>query len=153
MRAVEGARKRSAAGVLPFRLGRLARVEFWQGRWPSALAIVHEALRLADDTGWFTERPSNLATLARIEALTGHPDEARAHAMEAIAGLRSAGARTYLAFGQIALGVLELTAGNLAEAISHFEEVSTFSDEADFNNCPMMWWSSDLIECYVMEGM
>jgi DNA-binding CsgD family transcriptional regulator len=153
VRAVEGARKRSAIGILPFRLGALARVEFWQGRWPSALAIVHEALRLADDTGWATERPSNLATLARIEAVTGHPAEARAHAIEAIAASEAISARTYFAFGQIALGVLELTAGNLAEAINHFEEVSIFSDEAGFNNNPMVWWSSDLIECYVMEGM
>jgi DNA-binding CsgD family transcriptional regulator len=153
VRAVEGARKRSAVGILPFRLGSLARVEFWQGRWPSALAIVHEALRLADDTGWVTERPSNLATLARIEAVTGHPDEARAHAMEAVAASQAVEARTYLAFAQIALGVLELTAGNSSEAISHFEEVSTFSDEAGFNGSPMVWWSSDLIECYVLEGM
>lgn len=153
VRAVEGARKRSAVGILPFRLGSLARVEFWQGRWASALAIVHEALRLADDTGWVTERPSNLATLARIEALTGHPDEARAHAIEAVAASQAVKARTYLAFAQIALGVLELTAGNSSGAISHFEEISTFSDEAGFNGSPMVWWSSDLIECYVLEGM
>jgi hypothetical protein len=94
-----------------------------------------------------------LATLARIEAVTGHPDEARAHAIEAVAASQAVEARTYLAFAQIALGVLELTAGNSSEAISHFEEVSTFSDEAGFNGSPMVWWSSDLIECYVLEGM
>jgi hypothetical protein len=115
--------------------------------------MVHEALRLAEDTGWATERPSNLATLARIEAVTGHPDEAREHAMEAIAASEAAGARTYLAFAQIALGVLGLTAGDSGMAISHFEEVSAFSDEVGFSNSPLMWWSSDLLECYVLEGM
>jgi hypothetical protein len=109
--------------------------------------MVHEALRLAEDTGWATERPSNLATLARIEAVTGHPDEAREHAMEAIAASEAAGARTYLAFAQIALGVLGLTAGDSGMAISHFEEVSAFSDEVGFSNSPLMWWSSDLLEC------
>jgi len=59
VRAVERARERSATGVLPFRLGTRARIEFWQGRWASALATVHEALRLADDTGWVSERPSS----------------------------------------------------------------------------------------------
>jgi DNA-binding CsgD family transcriptional regulator len=152
-RAVDGARQLSAAGILPFRCGSLGRIDFWQGRWASALALVHEALRLADDTGWATERPSNLATLARIEAVMGHPGEAHAHAMDAIAASRAAGARTYVAFAQIALGVLELTAGNTGMAINHLEEVSAFSDEVGFSNSPLMWWSSDLLECYVLEGM
>jgi DNA-binding CsgD family transcriptional regulator/tetratricopeptide (TPR) repeat protein len=152
-RAADSARQLSAAGLLPFRLSTLARIDFWQGRWASALAIVHEALRLADDTGWATERPSNLATLARIEAMTGHPDEARAHAIDAIASSEAAGARTYLAFARIALGILELTAWNPAAAIRHFEEVSAFSDEVGFSHCPVLWWSSDLLECYVSEGM
>jgi DNA-binding CsgD family transcriptional regulator/tetratricopeptide (TPR) repeat protein len=152
-RAVEGARERSAVGILPFRLGSLGRIEFWQGRWANALAMVHEALRLADDTGWTTERPSNLATLARIEALTGHPGEARAHALEAITASETVGARTYLAFAQIALGVLEFTAGNPTIAISHFGEVSAFCDEVGYSNSPLMWWSSDLLECYVSDGM
>jgi DNA-binding CsgD family transcriptional regulator/tetratricopeptide (TPR) repeat protein len=152
-RAVDGARQLSAAGLLPFRCGSLGRIDFWQGRWASARALVHEALRLADDTGWATERPSNLATLARIEAMTGHPEEARRHAMESVAASEAVGARTYLAFAQIALGVLELTAGNRAMAINHFEKVSAFSDEVGFSNSPVLWWSSDLLECYVSEGM
>ena len=152
-RAVDGARRLSAAGLLPFRCGSLGRIDFWQGRWASALALVHEALRLADDTGWATERPSNLATLARIEAMSGHPEEARRHAIEGVAASEAIGAGTYLAFAQIALGALELTAGNQAAAISHFEEVSAFSDDVGFSNSPVMWWSSDLLECYVSEGM
>ncbi|HEY6688211.1 MAG TPA: AAA family ATPase [Propionibacteriaceae bacterium] len=152
-RAVEGARQRSAIGIVPFRLSSLARFEFWQGRWASALAMVHEAIRLADDTGWISERPSSLAVLARIEAVTGHPEEARAHAMEAIAASEAMAAGTYRAFAQIALGVLELTAGNAAGAISHLEKVSAFSDEFGFSDSPLMWWSGDLLECYVSEGM
>jgi DNA-binding CsgD family transcriptional regulator len=152
-RAVEGARQRSAIGIVPFRLSSLARFEFWQGRWASALAMVHEAIRLADDTGWISERPSSLAALARIEAVTGHPEEARAHAMEAIEASEAMAAGTYRAFAQIALGVLELTAGDSAGAISHLEKVSAFSDEFGFSDSPLMWWSGDLLECYVSEGM
>jgi DNA-binding CsgD family transcriptional regulator len=94
-----------------------------------------------------------LATLARIEAMSGHPEEARRHAIEGVAASEAIGAGTYLAFARIALGVLELTAGNPAGAISHFEEVSAFSDDVGFSNSPVMWWSSDLLECYVTEGM
>ncbi len=152
-RAVDGARQLSAAGLLPFRCGSLARIDFWQGRWTSARALVHEALRLADDTGWTSERASNMATLAQIEALTGHPEEARSHAIESAAASEAVDAGTYLAFAQIALGLLELTAGKPSAAISHFEEVSAFTDEVGFSNCPVMWWSSDLLECYVSERM
>jgi hypothetical protein len=67
--------------------------------------------------------------------------------MDAIATSEAAGALTYLAFARIALGVLELTASNPASAIRHFEEVSAFSDDVGFSNSPLMWWSSDLLEC------
>ena len=70
-RAVSGARERSAIGLLPFRLGRLAWVHYWDGRWSAARGCVHEALQLAESTGWVNERPSSLATLARLEAVTG----------------------------------------------------------------------------------
>ena len=152
-RAIQGARERSATGVLPFRLGSLARVEFWQGRWATALATVHEALRLADETGWVSERPSSLATLARIEALTGHHEECRTHAREAIEAAGGAGAGTYLALGHVARGLSELTSENPTAAIVHFERVAAFADENGFARCPVMWWSSDLIECYVAAGM
>jgi DNA-binding CsgD family transcriptional regulator/tetratricopeptide (TPR) repeat protein len=152
-RAVEGARARSATGVLPFRLGSLARVQFWQGRWATALATVHEALRLAEETGWVSERPSSLATLARIEAVTGHHEECRRHAREATAAAELAGAGTYAALGQAACGLLELTRQNPAAAIAHFELVTAFADNVGFARSPVMWWSSDLIECYVAEGM
>jgi DNA-binding CsgD family transcriptional regulator len=73
--------------------------------------------------------------------------------MEAIADSEAMAAGTYRAFAQIALGILEVTAGNSALAISHFEEVSAFSDEGGFSNSPLVWWSSDLLECYILEGM
>jgi len=85
--------------------------------------------------------------------VTGHPDEARDHALEAIAVSETVGSRTYLAFAQLALGVLEFTAGNSASAITHFGEVSAFCDEVGYSNSPLMWWSSDLLECYVSQGM
>ena len=152
-RAIEGARERSATGVLPFRLGSLARIEFWQGRWASALATVHEALRLADETGWVSERLSSLTTLARIEAVTGHHEEARTHAKQATTAAEQAGAGTYAALGHLAHGLLELTCENPAAAIGHFERVTAFADQVGFARSPVMWWSSDLIECYVAEGV
>ncbi len=57
------------------------------------------------------------------------------------------------ALGHVARGLSELTSENPAAAIAHFERVAAFADENGFARCPVMWWSSDLIECYVAEGM
>ncbi len=151
-RAVEGARDRSAVGLLPFRLSSLSRIEFWRGRWTRSRALVHEGLRLAADTGWVGERPSSLAALARLEAVTGQPEEARAHAAEAIAASTAAGATTYRCLGLSALGLLELTQGRPAAAIEAYQEIADFADEVGFADSPVLWWSSDLIECLVLEG-
>ncbi len=151
-RAVDGARACSALGVLPFRLGNLARIEFWRGQWTRSRALVHEALRLASATGWVSERPSSLSTLARLEAVAGQWDEGRAHALEAITAATAAGAHTYRCLGLSALGLVELSAGRPAQAIEHFVQIGQFADQEGFTNSPVLWWSSDLIECLVLDG-
>ena len=151
-RAIDGARDRSAVGVLPFRLGSLARIEFWRGRWSRSRALVHEALRLASDTGWVSERPSSLSTLARLEAVAGQWDDARAHAREAIAASTAAGAHTYRCLGLGALGMVELSAGRPSQAIEHFAQIADFAHREGIGNSPVLWWSSDLIECLVLDG-
>jgi DNA-binding CsgD family transcriptional regulator len=152
-RAVIGARQRSAIGVLPFRLGRLAWVLFWEGRWSAARATAHEALQLAEDTGWTNERPSSLMTLARIEALTGRSDECRQHVAEAITGAELFGGKPYVGYAQTALGLLELTTGNYRAAIDAFSVLAQLAEETGIADTPVLWWSGDLIEAYVHSGM
>jgi DNA-binding CsgD family transcriptional regulator len=148
-RAVTGARQRYAIGVLPYRVGRLAWVLFWEGRWSAARAAAHEALQLAEDTGWANERPSSLMTLARIEALTGRPEECRRHVAEATAAAEMIGGKPYVGYAQSSLGLLELTAGNYPAAIEAFRVLAELAEQTGIADTPVLWWSGDLIEAYV----
>lgn len=152
-RAVGGARQRSAAGVLPFRLGRLASAYFWRGRWSAGEATAHEALTLADDTGWVSARPDSLTTLARIEAATGRADQCRRHATEALLYAEAVGTRPHLAYAHAALGLLELTLSDYRAAIDQFEAVAELTNQMGIVDSPLVWWSSDLIEAYLQEGL
>jgi DNA-binding CsgD family transcriptional regulator len=148
-RSVLQARQHDAMGVLPFRLGRLAWVQLWQGRWTAARASAAEADALATDTGWVAERPSSLAAMARVEAAMGLGVECRAHAAaaEQAAGVR--GTRPYAMHARLALGLLALTLGEDAAALEHLEAVDRFAAETGLRDTPLLWWSGDLVEAYV----
>lgn len=149
---VNGARDRSAIGVLPFRLGRLAWVQFWEGRWSAARASAHEALQLAEDTGWTNERPSSLATLARIEAVTGRAEDCRRHVAESIEAGEEIGGRPYVAYAHAASGLLELTLENYPAAVDQFTVMANLAAQAGFADTPVLWWSGDLIESCLKSG-
>jgi DNA-binding CsgD family transcriptional regulator/predicted ATPase len=152
-RAVSGARQRSAIGVLPFRLSRLAWVLFWEGRWSAARASAYEALQLAGDTGWTNERPSSLSALARIDAVTGRAEDCRQHAAAAISAAEQFGGRPYAAYAHAALGLLELTLGNNLAAIEEFSVLAELAAETGIADTPVLWWSGDLVEAYFRCGM
>jgi DNA-binding CsgD family transcriptional regulator len=151
-RAVAGAREHSALGVLPFRLGRLAWTQFWTGRWSAAWASAHEALQLADDTGWVSERANSLAALARVEAMTGRAEQCREHARRAISEAARSGAVAYDAYAQAALGALEASLGNDEAAVTHLDFVANFAAEGGFSDSPLLWWSADRIETFARLG-
>lgn len=147
--AVVQAREHDAIGVLPFRLGRLAWVQIWRGRWPAARASAAEAIVLADDTGWVAERPSSLAAMARLDAAMGLAEDCRRHAGEAEEAAVSRGARPYAAHARAALGLLALSLGDDASAVEELEAVEEFAEETGLVDTPLLWWSGDLIEAYV----
>jgi DNA-binding CsgD family transcriptional regulator len=151
-RAVTQARDYTAIGVLPFRLGRLAWVQYWQGRWAASRSSAAEALLLAEDTGWVAERPNSLAAMARIEAAMGLADECRQHAELAAEAAAGRGTRPNAMYARGALGLLELSLGNDADAVDHLEQVAAFADECDLTDTPLLWWSGDLIEAYAQQG-
>jgi DNA-binding CsgD family transcriptional regulator len=150
-RAVHQARDHDAIGVLPFRLGRLAWVQLWQGRWSAARASAAEAVLLADDTGWTAERPSSLAAMARVEAAMGLVGDCRAHAGEADRAAQARGTRPYSMHARVALGLLALTLGDDAAAVEQLEEVDRFAQETGLRDTPLLWWSADLVEAYVRQ--
>ncbi len=117
-----------------------------EGQWTLARAAAHEALRLAEDTGWEGELPNSFAALAQVEALTGREQECRDHAAQAIARAEQTGELSYGMAATAALGSLELTLGHHASARHHLARVSAFAEETGLVDTPLMWWSADLVE-------
>jgi DNA-binding CsgD family transcriptional regulator len=151
-RAAAAARNASAIGLLPFQLSRLSHVEYCGGNWNASLALAHEALRLARDTGWRTEVPNSLTALARIEASLGRVDDCRRHANAAIDIGNSSGLPPIAAYAHSALAVLELGQSQPEEAAEHLEEVERFSLSAGLGETVLLPWAADLVEAYVRLG-
>ena len=60
--------QRAPFGLLPFQLSWLALAQWHGGHWPAAYSNAHDAIALAEETGWRTELPNSLVALATIEA-------------------------------------------------------------------------------------
>lgn len=151
-RSVDAARAHSALGMLPFRLSRLATAEIWDGEWALAAAHAGEALVLASDTGWDAERGGALATCARVEALLDQEENCRAHAAEALAASTTAGAWSYATAARAALGSLHLARRELDLALEQYVHVEAFVRDTGLVDTPLLWWTSDFVECLVAAG-
>lgn len=151
-RSVTAARMHSALGMLPFRLGRLAVTEMWEGDWAAAAAHGSESLTLASDTGWTGERLNSLVVCARVEAVTGQDEPCRRHAGEAIAMSSKTQTQSYRAMAHAALGSLHLARQEFASAAEHFMIVETFASVEGLIDSPLLWWTADLVECLIGDG-
>lgn len=148
-RSVDAARSRSALGMLPFRLGRLAVAETWVGSLARASAHANESLALAADTGWEGERLNSLVVCARVEALSGQDARCREHAAQAIELATSASTLSYLAGAHAALGLLCLSRSEVEAAVDYYQRVEAFAQERGMVDTPLLWWTGDLVESLV----
>jgi DNA-binding CsgD family transcriptional regulator len=150
--ATEAARAADAVGILPFRLIRLAWIEYWSGDWTAALSHAHDGIRLAEDIGWASQVPVGLATLARVEAGLGLERECRLHASLARSTGSASAMRVCVAMADAALGLLELGRGEHQAAINHLETVARYCAQVDIVDTPLLSWSGDLVEALVRAG-
>ena len=145
-RAVHAAREASAIGLLPFQLSWLA-LELWRGgSWSAAYSNAHDAVALAEETGWHTELPNSLVALATIEAGMGRSESCAAHAARAIALSKQAGVTVVEARAATALALLDLGSGNAAEAVRHLQFVREFADRQGLGDPVLLNWAGDLVE-------
>ena len=151
-RAVGAAGAASAAGLLPFPLSRLALAQWRGGKWPAAYANAHEAVALAEETGWRTELPNSLAALATIEAAMGRAESCRAAAAQAVALGRQTGQTIIEAHTAIALALLELGTGDAGAAVRHLEFVAGFAGDHELGNPVLLNWAGDLAEALGRSG-
>lgn len=128
-RAVSSSRAVNAAGSLAMQLPWLTTLNLLEGRWNEALADAHDALRLIEETGWTTYRPTGLSVLARVEAGMGRP-ECREHAESAIAVAQELGTAPLEAHARAALGLFELGQASYGEAADQLEEALRIAGDA-----------------------
>jgi GMP synthase-like glutamine amidotransferase/tetratricopeptide (TPR) repeat protein len=150
---IDEARAAGAVSVLPYALIRFADVELETGRWPTAAAALHEALRLAWETGQTADYGLALGALAWLDAVRGHDTECRAHVEEALELAGRLGSGSRLDRAATALGLLELGHGHPERAIEHLEAACRLQDEAGWSDAARTpHRRPDLVEAYALAG-
>ncbi|MGH3772426.1 MAG: AAA family ATPase [Pseudonocardiaceae bacterium] len=149
-RAVDASRQANAPGLLAVQLPWMALLEWLEGNWNSALALAHEAVELAPQTGWLARLPNNLSTLAKVEAGFGMAS-CREHAAQAVAAARSGGHTAATVHALAALGLLELGLNHphdAAEALQDaWDAASRTAPNLQLQILP------DLVEAYAGAGL
>jgi DNA-binding CsgD family transcriptional regulator len=149
--ALDGARARTAVGVLPYVLNLLARDHAAGDRWAVADATYHEAIELAKESGQQLGQAFGLAGLALVEARRGREADCRAHVGEGLTLARAMGLGLSQIWAMGALGELELGLGAAAAAAEVFEQQQQVMAElgitdADLSPAP------ELVDAYLRLG-
>jgi DNA-binding CsgD family transcriptional regulator len=149
-RAVDASRQANAAGLLAVQLPWMAMLEWLDGNWASALALAHEAVELAPETGWLAQLPDSLSILARIEAGFGMTS-CREHAAQSVAATRSGGHTSTKVHALAAVGLLELGLGHPQEAADALKDAlaATGPRTAPHLHLQIL---PDLVEAYARAG-
>lgn len=145
------ARHLAAPALLPLVLGSRSALEFRIGDWAAAYAHATEADLLAADMRQDAIRPFVLVHLARVEAATGR-EEGRAHAHQAEDFAERHGTRSLRSLATAAIGLLDLGAGRIDEAIVSLESVDHLMREWRIGDPNIVQSMPDLIEGYVRVG-
>lgn len=146
-RAVSQARDSSSAGQLAPMLDRLAYIELLLGRLQDAEVHGLEGLRLADELS--LDAGVAHVSMATLYAYRGQQAECRNQVRLAMELAGSRQLKMVGAGGQAALGLLELGAGRLDEALAALESVGSSTDG---HPGILRWATPDLVEAAVRSG-
>jgi len=150
-RVIRISRERGGLSGLALALALHAFVKFRRGNWEAAYASAIESARLADDTGHRTSLPISTVALALVEAGRGMAD-ARVHATAAIQAAREMGAQIDEAHAHGALGLLDLSLGNLADAIDQLTRCELIARRNNIRQIGHLQWAPELVEAHVRAG-
>jgi DNA-binding NarL/FixJ family response regulator len=152
-RLVGEARAAGALSALPYSLVRLAEAQLETGAWIAAAGALHEARRLARETGQVADYGLATGTLAWLDAACGRDEDCRAHVAEAVALADRLGSGSRFDRAATALALLELARCQGEPAIVRLEEICRARDEqgwSDAGATPHL--RPELIEAYVLAG-
>jgi DNA-binding CsgD family transcriptional regulator len=150
-RTIDGARAGGALGALPYALSVSADLDFRTGSWAAAYASATEAVRVAHETHQVATLAFSLGCLARLEAAQGREEDCRSHSAQAHA-IASSGVGAVTALAGSSLGLLELGAGRLEQALDELEPLARRTAEHGLREPGVIPWTPDLIETYVRLG-
>jgi DNA-binding CsgD family transcriptional regulator len=126
----------------------LATLDLLDGRWNAALAEAHEAVRLIEDIGWTTYRPTGLSVLARVEAGMGRP-ECCEHAREAERAALEIDACQQAAHARAACGLFWLGEGEFGRAVDELGQALELAGDAPLLRVQII---PDLVEASMRAG-
>lgn len=145
------ARRHGLASIEVFVHGLLGEVAWRQGRWIEARAeslIEHEFNEARPQpTGSFGH-----ATLARVDAAIGRPDDSRRNATLAADHGRRTGIRVLEAWGLHALGLCALAEGDAPGAVEALMPIWELCHTGEIGAPGPLWWQGDLVEALWRTG-
>ena len=117
--AVTLARQQGMVSFLPLALQHQATALLERDSFDLAIAAAKEGYQLALDTGQTWATSWHLATMALVEAVWGHGEQAREHAHQLIAVGRDHRVPYLIGIAEWRLGLLYLTEGHPDQAVDH----------------------------------
>ena len=117
--AVTLARQQGMVSLLPLALQHQAMALLDRDSFDLAIAAAEEGYQLALDTGQTWATGLHLATMAVVEAIWGHGEQAREHAEQLLALGRNHQAPYLIGVAEWRLGLLYLTEGHPDQAVDH----------------------------------
>jgi DNA-binding CsgD family transcriptional regulator len=126
---VRRARAAGALGSLPHLLASSAWQALHASRWNEAYADASESVELAEEVDQPVTAAQALGVLTWVSALRGDEARCRAYGEETHQRAAAFGFRLYQLLTSLCLGLLELGAGRLADAIGRIEEVARYAGE------------------------
>ncbi|MDP9259905.1 MAG: AAA family ATPase [Actinomycetota bacterium] len=133
---------------LPNLLMHLAQVECWSGNWPLALRYSDESVELAEQVGQSSAGPPAMRAL--VDAHLGNVERARETIAARIQEVE--GKPTAIPLYLRALGFLELSLGNAAEAERHLSRAVETADALGIREPAVYRIHADLIEALIASG-
>jgi DNA-binding CsgD family transcriptional regulator len=127
----------------------LTELEWLAGDWDAAVSYIRQGLEVAEQAGSLVMTGALLGPLALLEGSRGQVEAGLARAREGLAICERIGEYAYAVYNHQAIGFLELSRGNAADAEEH---LSVYSVERGIEGTKRISFIGDAIEALVQLG-
>ena len=139
-------------GLMPYYLLLAADAGYRIGEWAAAERHIDEAVASAEHSSQRGPLSLALVVRARLHAVGGRADAARADIEAAIAAAEPAGYRSIVLWARAASGFLALGRGDAEAAIDELDAVERLVELTHMEDPLMVPWAPDRVEAYCRAG-